>query len=192
MSTSKSNKSVHNAGDLQFIAGLLKHCAKSDSFLVSTKKMSLAQVIALVQQRVDARRASLAAHAAWLEAVGLEEASVKETERVLKGVRQILRARFGEDSKALVDLGLARKSARTLTVEEKQVAVKKRAATRKARHVMGSRQRLDVVAGDGDAPEVPEAPITPTPNASPTPPKPAGSGAPSGAANGAPTPALPT
>jgi hypothetical protein len=153
----KSNKSTRIASDLKLMNGLKAHYAETDTFLVSTNSHTVAQVIALIVARTDASTAYDAAHAAWIDAAKVAKQRFTESEAILRGVRNTLRTTLGEDSKALADFGLTPKAPkRTLTAEQKAAAAAKRAATRKARNVMGSRQRLKVVA-----------PPAPTPNAAP-------------------------
>ncbi len=143
----KASKSQRLASDTQLAAGLKGHYADADPLGFAKDAPTVADVVALLQARGDATRGVGAAEAAWRDAVKAERQTVADSDRVLKGVRAFLRATLGEESKMLVDFGIAPKKARrALTAEEQQAAAKKRAATRKARMVMGSRQRLEVTA----------------------------------------------
>jgi hypothetical protein len=170
MSTSsgsnKPTKTTRIASDVQLTAGLKEHYAETDSLPFAVPPVTVAQILALLVARGDATHATAAAHGAWRNAVNAEKQNFTDSERVLRALRTWLRTVHGEDTKLLADFGLTPKKApRVLTAEEKQAAAAKRAATRKARGVLGSRQRKKVVA-----PQTPAGP-PPTPPTPPTPPK---------------------
>ncbi len=145
------NKSTRIANDVKFQRGLEETYAKSDTFTVKTKKVTVAQIIALIVARVEATRASESAKAAWIAAAKEEATRVAESEAVLAGVRQILRASLGADNQALADFGIVPHKRAELSVEDKVAALEKRRKTREARHVMGRKQRL-AITGDTPTP----------------------------------------
>ena len=89
-----------------------------------------------------------------------------------------LKAAYGSSPDVLADFGISRKARTPLTVDAKAAAAAKRAATRAARHTMGTTQKKAV---KGDVTGVTVTPITapppivpkPTPPAPATPPTPA-------------------
>jgi hypothetical protein len=162
MSKSKVSKSTQSASEAQLAAGMKKHYAETDTVGFGKPPATVAQVLALIQAGGDATLAADVAHGAWRNALEAARQKRAETERTVRDVVAWLQGVHGDDAAALTDFGLAPKKARRpLTVEEKQAAAVKRAATRKARGVMGSRQRKKVVAPPAPAEPIPAQPAKP-------------------------------
>ncbi len=158
--------------------GFRKHCAKNGGMTVNTKKRTAKEIDSDLQRRAGAEDAVTLARAALHGAVLERQKIEEETAAVFAAVRQTALIMFGNAPEILADFGLApRKERRSLSVEEKTAAVDKQMLTKKARHVMGRRQRLEIRAEATPAVAAPTA----TP---PTPIAPIANGAP--VANGAP------
>jgi hypothetical protein len=133
--------------DMNLRAGLLKNHAKTDKFMVSGKEMTAAAFIAMLDGRIAAAQASDAKRREHAEAVATYHAMIGDTASDLSSLRVQLIAQLGKTAPALGDYGIApRKTPQPLTVEERKKAIEKRRATRKARHTMGPKQRLEVTA----------------------------------------------
>jgi hypothetical protein len=80
-------------------------------------------------------------------AVATYHAMVGDTASAVSGLRAQLITQLGNTGPGLGDYGIApRKMRQPSTVEERKAAVEKRRATRKARHTMGPKQRLEITA----------------------------------------------
>jgi hypothetical protein len=143
---SKYTKINRNSQDLRLIAGFRKH-GKGMTFTVAGKKYTTADVLRLLQGRVDAGDGALAAKAAFHAAIAAERDEVDRTETLLGAIRQTLLITLAASPETLADFGLVpRKSRRALTVKEKSAAVEQAQATRLARHTLGERQKRLVTA----------------------------------------------
>jgi hypothetical protein len=138
------NKLHRNNRDELLIAGILKHVGKNGSLIVAGKKYRVADIIALLQSRIDASQAVNDARAVWLAQVDAEKARIEETSDFVFSLRQCLAGTYGSSVEVLADFGLPRRKRRAMTVEEKATALAKGKATRKARRTMGKRQREQV------------------------------------------------
>jgi hypothetical protein len=153
MASNSKSKNMRIAEDTKLGAGLVANHAKGETFVVNAKKQTVTQILALIKARIDATATVESTHAAWLEAVRAEQAVLEESNPTLAGVRQTLRTTLGESAQQLSDYGLApRTTRRALTVEEKLLAKKRNAATRKARGTRGARQKAKIV-GQVPAPD---------------------------------------
>src|SRR5438309_8671102 len=103
MSTPKRNKTTRVVGDQKLIAGVEKHLAGAPLFL-SGKTYTAPEVVALLQERLDATEAADAAYAVWLSKVNAERAKVAETKKVFASLRQLVLAMFGSSIDTLADI----------------------------------------------------------------------------------------
>ncbi len=141
----RTSKSKDDRDDRALQAGLLAHEGTVPSLMVGGTAHSVADLVAMLEGRVDARARTAAARAAWLQAVAEEKAGMAASEPRVSGARRALAVMYAGCNEELGDFGLkVRKTRRALTSEEKAAAVAKCKATRAARHTMGSRQRAKV------------------------------------------------
>jgi hypothetical protein len=113
-----------------------------------------AQLQALVTLRTDAETAKAAAKAR----VALERAQLPALRAFLLAFVGLVKAQFGTQPDVLADFGLRpKKVPAPMTPEQKAAAKAKRAATRKARGIIGSRKRAAV---KGDVTGVIVTPVT--------------------------------
>jgi hypothetical protein len=126
-------------------AGTAQHFAPTDTLKIANGIFSRADVEATLQAFVDLRTAVDAARTA-LQAKLVAEANQSPALRErIHAIVAYVRATFGNSPDILTDFGLKPKKARTpLTVEQRAAASEKRAATRKARHTMGKRQKRQI------------------------------------------------
>jgi hypothetical protein len=182
MSPSKHvNRSQVLTAGQKLIVGLKKHDGTLTSLVIDGKPYQTADVIAVVQARVDAAQAVVDSRATWQANVLADKAERAKARTFMSGLVQALRVAFGNSVDVLADFGLAPHKPRAVrTPEEKAKATAKAKATRIARHTMGPKQKLAV---KGAVPQA--APATPATATAPT--APAGASAPAPAAAPAPT-----
>jgi hypothetical protein len=99
----------------------------------------------------DVNSAEARVRDAWAAYRGLS----KELAPILKGFQHAMRNLFGEGSEVLSDFGIAPRRAKP-SVETQAAAVKKREATRLARHTMGPKEKAKIKGAQ--APERTPAP----------------------------------
>src|SRR5262249_23590072 len=106
MSTNtKVKKNDRNAQDQQLIAGIRKRMPNVVLTLLG-KTYTEAELVALVQGRVDATNKATASRGAWRGDVKAMRDVVALSRGVLKALKKYLLAVYGEDIEALNDFGL--------------------------------------------------------------------------------------
>ena len=141
MNTGKSTDKVLAQ---QLIAGK-QHFSTASSLMVGNTSVTPAQIEASLQRLIDLRAAVDDAKTASKSAIAVEDTVAPPLRSQMAAYVAYVKASFGETPNVLADFGLKPKKARTpQTVEQKAAAVAKRAATRAARHTMGSKQKKDV------------------------------------------------
>jgi len=171
MSTSP-NTIVNTRGKQQamlqkLMDGLKKHQQAVGSLLIEGKSYTTADLLAVLQARLDAADAALSTRATWQNAVKADYDERAKTKGFLSGLRQTLLVAFAGSVDTLADFGLVGRKPRVISPEKKVAAAEKAKATRAARHTMGKKQKAQI-KGEPAQP----APATPTP-ASPVAPAPA-------------------
>jgi hypothetical protein len=104
-------------------------------------QLTAADIVAILKKRIDATNAVALAKAAHERLVTAERVELASSGPALQGIRKALEVMFHSSTDTLVALGIPLRKRRALTVEDKAMTVLKVAATRKARHTMGPRQR---------------------------------------------------
>jgi hypothetical protein len=133
------------ASDTTLIAGIQKH-VPSITFVVLSQPETAAQVMAVIQGRIDKAEAVTTARTALHAAVLASAAEDAQTEPFMQAVRQSILAMYGNSPTVLADFGLVPKQARTpLSPAAKVIAAAKRAATRKARGTIGKKEKAKIV-----------------------------------------------
>jgi hypothetical protein len=163
----KNSKSHRNTQDELLIEGIRKHVGQTGHLVVAGKKYRVAEVLRVLQSRIDAAKAVANARIAWLDLVGAEQARIEGTKEFVASLRQCLAGTYGSSMEVLADFGLVKRARPTRTVDEKSAAVAKALATRKARHTMGNRQKGKIkgTVATGAAPpaiQPPPQPISPS------------------------------
>ena len=139
-------------------AGVAKRLSGWTSVLFDNSAETLAEIEDKLMGFVRDRAAVLVAKAVYEAAIAKADASQAVIVPYMGRFTAYVRATYGNAMEILVDFGIAPTKARTpLTAEQKVAANAKREATRKARGVMGSRQRLQV---HGDVTGVQITPVT--------------------------------
>jgi hypothetical protein len=151
-------KHAHPIGtthDEGLLAGIVKHLGNTETAVIGAKTYTGADLTAFFKARIDLLNLVAKTHQDWRNAVAQKNAKMTETSDLVLAIEQYFRLRFGQDTAALADFGLAPRQRKAPNVATKYVATKKAEATRAARN--------------------PSA--TPTPTHPPTPPKPTTNGA---------------
>jgi hypothetical protein len=164
----------------QLIAGVTKHFSTVSSLTFGNGTFTPAQIEASLQTLVDLRTAVDGAKAATKAKILAEAAQTSTLRSQMAAYVAYVKATFGNSPDALADFGLKPRKTRTpLTIDQLAAAAAKRAATRAARHTMGTKQKK-AVKGTITTIVSPQ----PTPAPSPTAPSPVASApAPSGGAS---------
>jgi hypothetical protein len=130
---------------LQLIAGTKQHFSTASTLTIGNVSVTPAQLEASLQRLVDMRAAVDDAKAATQAKIATEDAEAPSLRRQMAAYVAYVKATFGQTPDVLASFGLKPTKARTpLTIEQKAAASAKRAATRAARHTMGSKQKKDV------------------------------------------------
>jgi hypothetical protein len=115
------------------------------TLVLNGKPVTSKAAVSLLQQQIDAVKASAAAHTAWLQAVAKERATTKAISApLLAALRHYVAAMFGVNSNEYLAFGFQPPKPRIKSPAAKVIGAAKLRATRKARNTMGSKQRLAV------------------------------------------------
>jgi hypothetical protein len=128
-----------------FVEGIGKRFPKGTKVTMGSRSFTQAALVQLFQELIDAYGVHAAAKTQAKSTKAALEAQVATVEPVLRMFKNYILS-VHADPTELADFGLTpRKSRSPLSVEERLNAVKQGAATRKARHTMGKRQKLRIV-----------------------------------------------
>ena len=131
----KRNNAAQMASDQSMVEGLVKHAATLLTLAVGGGTMKASDLVVVLQARIAAIKAAIAARAALMAAVAAEHAEIAKTAVMISGARQALKIMFAGQPDQLGDFGVAPpKPRKPLTAEQKALAKAKAAATRKANH----------------------------------------------------------
>jgi hypothetical protein len=150
------SKSSRILSDQQLKDGIEKHVGKTGTFVLRGESHNVADILAALQQRIDAAKPVAPAKGAWTTAVQNARAVVDETKSLVADVRKYVALVYGSSPTVLADFGIT-PNAKRPTAEAKAQAVVKGKATRTARKTMGRRQKAKV-KGNASAPPPPIAP----------------------------------
>jgi hypothetical protein len=169
------NTNTTQAHDAQVIVGIQKHLLSVPSLPLAGSTYTPADLVKLVQSRIDSAGVVAAAGANKHATVVAHTALGTTLTPVLRGLRQYVLNAFGETSPVLADFGFTPPKKRTLTPEKKAAAALLAKATRKARHTVGKKQKLAIKgavspAAPANPPASASAPTAVAPTAPATPP----------------------
>jgi hypothetical protein len=146
-----ANRRNRTSSDEHLIAGIRKHIGKSAPLLLAGEKLSVAELTALLQSRIDTARAIVPVLAAWRLAVQADRKRVEQTQHVVNALRQYVAAMYGASLDVLADFGLAPYKRRQLTSAEQAERAAKAKATREARRTLGKRQKERITGATAPA-----------------------------------------
>jgi hypothetical protein len=160
MST-KTNRTLNQSADRSLASGLQKNTQKISSLFINGAPMPVADILAILQKRLDSGDQVTVTKAAWQHTVQADIDLREQTHALLVSVRQALQIAFANSNETLAEYGLKPRRTRARTVEQRVAAAAKAKATRAARHTMGPKQKAQIKG-------TVEVPVTSTP-ASPAP-----------------------
>jgi hypothetical protein len=170
MATKIRNKNTAVAQAQQLITATKKHLAKVPQVTIAGSAFTPDQITGQLQKIVDLRTEVDSAKATTKAKVAAEQAGLPSLRTFVHTFTTYVKATFANAPDVLADFGLQTKVPTPLTAEAKVAAAAKRAATRAARHTMGSQQKKTV---KGNVTGVVVTPTTSTPplaaSASPAP-----------------------
>jgi hypothetical protein len=138
------NRTNTQAHDAQVIEGIKKRLQNVSSVPIGGSTYTPADLVKLVQSRIDSASGSATAKANWHSTVVDHTTLNSKLTPVLRGLRRYVIDVFGEVSPVLADFGFASPKRATRTPEQKAAAAAKAKATRAARHTMGKKQKKSV------------------------------------------------
>lgn len=164
-----TNRPTMQARDAQVILGIAKNLQTAPSLALAGTTFTPATLTTLVQSRINAANAIVAAKATFHKEVVAFGVLSAQVTLVLRGLRQLVINTFGEDSTVLADFGFTATTRKPLTPEQKVAKAAKAKATREARGTKGPKAKLAIKGAVSTTP--PATPAEPTPPAAPIPPK---------------------
>jgi len=167
MATNTKSKAQVVTRAQSLIAGVNKHLSTVTSVTIAGQSLTPAQIVQSLQTLVDLRTAVLAAQASAKAKVSAETTQSPPLRALMSVFTAYVRASYLASPEVLADFGLQTKSRAPLTTEAQTAAVAKRAATRAARHTMGSQQRKGVKGNVTGVTVTPIVATHPTPAPSP-------------------------
>ena len=167
MATKIDNKSQTVTAATHLIAGVNKHLTSTTPIVILGSPSTPAEITTKLQSIVNLRSDVETAKAATKAKLATEAASMPSLLAFMSAFETYVKAAYGASPDVLADYGIHPKPRAPLTVEQKAAAAAKRAATRAARHTMGTKQKAAV---KGDVTGVIVTPvIAPKPQPSPAP-----------------------
>jgi hypothetical protein len=140
MGKSKSSKRDNNT---HLLAGIAKHFAKVKSVTLKGKEVKVSGIVTGINTSIAASADTDAKRAAYLESAKTSRDADAAIEPTVLAFVDLLKSTLS--AKDLADFNLQPKTRAVPDVATKAQAVKKRAATRKARGTMGKNQRKKIV-----------------------------------------------
>jgi hypothetical protein len=140
-----STKEKQLATDTSLLAGIQKYMP-TGTLTVLSQPETAAQVMAVIQVRLDKAQAVITARSTLHQAILDSDAEYAQTEPYVQSVRQSVQAMYVGSPATLSGFGILPKKARVpLTAAKKVLAAAKREATRKARGTMGKKAKASIV-----------------------------------------------
>ncbi|HEY4014171.1 MAG TPA: hypothetical protein VGM06_12590 [Polyangiaceae bacterium] len=165
--TPKNNRRDLVSADQALADGLGKHASAITSIVIGGVSQTTADIVAVLQARIDSANAAQTTWATWRNAVAADRAERTKTQAYVSGVKQALLVAFTGQVDALADFGMTPRKPRVVTPEEKVTAAAKAKATRAARHTMGKKQKAAIKGALPPTDATPEAPASPSPAPAP-------------------------
>ena len=129
----------------KLIAGTQKHLSNVSSLTLESGNLTPTQIESSLQTIVNLRAAVNDAKAATQAKLAAEQAQMPQLQSLMAALVAYVRTAYSKSPDVLADFGVQPKKAKApLTVGQQAAAAAKRAATRAARHTMGSKQKKSV------------------------------------------------
>ena len=162
------NRVAQQGVDQQVLQGVRTTMQGMPMAYLGGESLTIPELEARIQARIDAATRILAAKAAWQAAIDQYEALDQQTSVILRDLQRMVIGAFGENSPKLTEFGFIPPQRPTWTPEKTRAAVAKRAATRLARGTRGPKAKL---ALKGVVEPTLESPAAPHPETTPLDPK---------------------
>jgi hypothetical protein len=140
----KKNKSNIIDRDRKAIAGIQKHYANAPALVLNGVSYTPAEVEKVLQDQIDTADATGAAKVGFHKAVAAERAAGTTANGVFLALKSKVFNDFKTNPDAVGDFGLALPARRQPSPDKVVEAVKKREATREARHTMGPKKKAEI------------------------------------------------
>ncbi len=167
-----SGKEKNVALAQKVLAGTKKHLSSLSSLMLESGTFTPDQIETSIQTLIDLRTAVDTARAATQAKLADEQAQAPLLQSRMAALIAYARTAFSNSPDVLADFGLAPRKAKTpLTTAQQAAAAAKRAATREARHTMGTKQKklvkgtITTIVTPSDASKASQ-PVAPAPVAS--------------------------
>jgi len=155
--SSNASKKAAQAADLKAIAGVDKYFSNVGTLTIEGAALTPTQLKAVFQAEIDTVKAADLAHAAFTGQVADAHKARAKAGDLRRALRSYILATFGPTAKQMLEeFGMKVPAPKSTPVKTKAQAVENAAATRKARHTMGSKQK-QAIKGT----QAPETPATP-------------------------------
>jgi hypothetical protein len=139
------NKSERIAQDIKHAECIDTHFSKTHVFhYAGGQSMKAADAVKAYRAHADLAKRTSAAHAQWLSLVEEERRTAAELRKLTSGINVFITNAYGPSSAVAIDFGSAEPKVTAPSADVRALAVKKSAATRKARHTMGKKERLAI------------------------------------------------
>jgi hypothetical protein len=162
MTNPNNTRNDQMAADQALADGLTQNAKQIGILTVGSQPYKAADVAKVLQARIAAQKAVIAAEGTLHGAVAAARTQLASSRALIKAVKQALRIMFSDDVTTLAALGLEPNKEPAPTVATKAAAQVKAKATRTARGTKGKKQKLAITA-----PEATPAVATPVAPASP-------------------------
>ncbi len=146
---------------LELIGGLKQHCA-GQTLTLRGVPVKADDIITQLEAVAAALAAVPPARSALADKVKVVNDLLPAANAQMVVVHEYVQLMFGNSSTTLGDFGLAPRAKGKKSIAVKAGAIEKSAATREARHTMGSKQKAQIHGAASAEPE-PTAPAAPTP-----------------------------
>jgi hypothetical protein len=161
--TNSESRNNQMAADQALADGLTQNATKIGTLTVGSQPYQAADVAKVLQARITAQKAVIAAEGTLHGAVAAAKTQLASSRALIKAVKQALRIMFSNDVTTLATLGLEPNKEPAPTAATKAAAQVKAKATRTARGTKGKKQALAI-----KAPEAAQAaPVAETPAPAP-------------------------
>ena len=153
MSNTRAAKSTTKDLDQKIIAAVDKYFASATQMAIAGKQFTPATLKAVFQAEIDANSAADSTRAVYKQQIVEAKAARGNASGLRQELRTYILGNYGAAAVTMLeDFGMSPKTKSTPTAETKAEAVVKAAATRKARHTMGKKQKLAITGATAAVP----------------------------------------
>jgi hypothetical protein len=137
---------TRRAVDQLLLDGTKQYLSQASALTVGSQKLTPADIIALLQHRIDVAKATDDAAAALAAARLVERNDCARSAPFVASFKRLIVAMFTASPDTLAAFGLSAPKTGKKSVATKADALQKSKATREARHTMGKKQKQQVKA----------------------------------------------